>query len=67
MVSVEVLVRGVMLDLTLNLPGHQAVARLRVPSLGPNNRHQRKRFWPTNRLKTTNKGSAASDQQLLGQ
>jgi hypothetical protein len=35
MVSVEVLVRGVMLDLTLNLPGHQAVARLRVPSLGP--------------------------------
>jgi hypothetical protein len=66
LVPVEVLVYGVMLDLTLNLLGHQALPRLRVPSCGPINHHQTKRFWPANRLKTTNKRSALSDQQPAG-
>ena len=64
--SVEMFVHGVMLDLTLNLLGLYALVRLRDLSRGPIDYHQRKRFWPTNCLKTANKRSALNDQQQLG-
>jgi len=60
-------VHGVMLYLTLNLLGHKALARLRAPSLGPINHHQRTGFWPMNRLQLTNKGAHLAISGQLGQ
>ncbi len=65
-VSVEVLVHGVMLDLTLNVLGHHALARLRGPLGSPVADHQRLLLWPTNSPKTANKRSAVSNQQRDG-
>jgi len=61
-----VLVHHVMLDLTLNFLGHRTLARSQVTVRGPTGQRQRKRFWPTNCLKTTNKRSVGSDQQSTG-
>jgi uncharacterized protein HemY len=59
-VSVEMLVQGVILDLTLNLLVLHALARLLGPLWNPAN-HQRTWFRPTLRLATLNERSALSD------
>jgi hypothetical protein len=67
LVAVEVLVHGVMLDLTLNLLGHQVLARLRIPLWSPIDHHHRTGFGPTNRLQITNKGTRLATSGQLGQ
>jgi hypothetical protein len=62
-VSVEVLVHGVMLDLTLNILGHHALARLRDPFRIAVAHHQRHLLWPTNSPKLANQRSAVTNQQ----
>lgn len=62
-VSVEVLVHGVMLDLTLNVLGPHALARPHDPFWIAVPPHQRHLLWPTNSLKIANKRSAVRNQQ----
>ena len=66
MVSVEVLVHGVTLDLTCKLLGLHTLARLPVPRWNAVDHHRGGRFWQAHRLAMMNKRSAISDQRRAG-